>query len=378
MRPVQPSMPNLILLTPLPPGHENGGSLRTWRLRQALQRHFEVTTLVLTPCPAPATGLRQTGDNLFALECETRTPPFGYADDVRLSLQIADLVQSRRASAIVSRYLWPACRATHGAGVPVLVDADDAVYRYPPGSGGPAAPFIADLKSWGRTFANRRALGRFEHCWFASSGERQQMPQTSSSVLPNVVDLAPLRQPGAAIEQRLLFVGAVWYGPNIAGLRWFLDEVWPTIRAARPAAHLRIVGAASPELRAQLERTPGVQCTGFVDDLAQEYAQASVAIAPIRHGGGTQIKVLEALAHGLPCVTTAFVGRSYQGLLNHEEELLIAEDAGLFAQQVLRLMGDAGLAQHLGEAGKVRVTAQFSTQAFDAEVSRTLKAMGLG
>lgn len=107
--------------------------------------------------------------------------------------------------------------------------------------------------------------------------------------------------PGAPRPDTCIFVGGD-NPPNSTGLAWFLEQVWPALRAARPGIGLRVVGAVCRHLADPLP--PGVVRVGFAQDLAAEYAAAALAIVPLRLGSGVKIKLIEALAAGLPAVAS--------------------------------------------------------------------------
>ncbi|MGF1500418.1 MAG: glycosyltransferase [Paracoccaceae bacterium] len=127
---------------------------------------------------------------------------------------------------------------------------------------------------------------------------RDRVPGTPVFLAPHTcpVGSAPLEQPRPPVA---LFVGAET-PPNTEGLAWFLREVWPRVRARLPEARVRVVGAAAR----RTAEADGVERVGFVEDLGAEYAAATLAIVPLFIGSGLKIKLVEALAAGLPVVAT--------------------------------------------------------------------------
>ena len=102
----------------------------------------------------------------------------------------------------------------------------------------------------------------------------------------------------------LMFVASFGYMPNVDAAVWFVRAVWPALRARLPRAKLWLVGRDPPASIIALRHRPGVTVTGGVPDLAPLYARASLALVPLRAGGGTRIKLLEALGQGVPVVAT--------------------------------------------------------------------------
>ena len=147
--------------------------------------------------------------------------------------------------------------------------------------------------------------------------------------------------------------------PNEQAARFFAEQCWPLIRAARPDATWTIVGANPPASVARLaDEANGIIVTGSVPDTRPYIARAQVAIAPLLVGGGTRLKILEALAMGKAMVSTSL---GAEGLdLVADEHLLIADEPSAFAQATLRALDTADLRARLGAAGREAVVRQYS------------------
>ncbi len=143
---------------------------------------------------------------------------------------------------------------------------------------------------------------------------------------------------------RCMFVGGS-DAHNVHGLKWFLSCVWPEILARMPAASLHVCGGVRSGMDADY---PNVAFLGHVPDLAREYAAAEVCVVPVLAGSGIKIKLVEALSYGRACVTTP---QGLRGLGFLREGLLVAEDAGGFAEGVLRILSDAGFRRNLEREG---------------------------
>jgi GT2 family glycosyltransferase len=143
--------------------------------------------------------------------------------------------------------------------------------------------------------------------------------------------------PDDAERADLLFVAGWLAGatsPNGDGLMWFLDEIWPRIRAVLPQTVLNITGDAPPEVRSLPAH--GVRFLGIVPSLAPLYARARVVVAPVRYGAGVKIKVVEALQHGVPVVTTS-IGAEGISLPAHDA-IRVADRPQRFAEKVAELL----------------------------------------
>ena len=177
---------------------------------------------------------------------------------------------------------------------------------------------------------------------------QKRFPGKVISVLPNVVPV-PKKVRTHRVNQvfTILFVGTLGYYPNVDGLLFFAEQIVPILREKfRQPWRLQVVGTL-PENKwlKQLENYPEIKVTGWVKDLYQEYEAADIVIAPIRGGGGTRIKILEAFAHGVPVVSTS---KGAEGLdVENGIHLIIEDDARLFAQACIQLMTDDRLANEL-------------------------------
>jgi glycosyltransferase involved in cell wall biosynthesis len=155
----------------------------------------------------------------------------------------------------------------------------------------------------------------------------------------------------------LIYPGALSYSANLDAVSYFLYRIWPLIRAHHPMARFRITGKVTAEQQALLPAANGVEFTGYVDDIRAVISRHAVEVCPIREGGGTRLKILEALALGVPVVSTS---KGAEGLiLNNGEHLLLANTPMDFALATSRLLSDPPLARRLGEAGRQAVLARY-------------------
>ena len=196
----------------------------------------------------------------------------------------------------------------------------------------------AELSKWGRVLVS-------------SEVERDRLKAVADlarvDILPNVYPARPLPPSREQTPFRFLFVGQLGYDPNADALRWFVRNMWPLIRErATPEVAFDVVGAGAPRpLARELKSTAGVRYWGRLDTLDRVYKEAGAVIVPLRAGGGTRIKVLEAFARGVPVVATT-VG--VEGLdVVAGRDLLIADSETDFAAAGLRLAAETNLRQEL-------------------------------
>ena len=298
-------------------------------------------------------------------------PVAGLADQVKHHFGMAP----DRYDLIVGRHLLPTCQIAPLKGPPVLVDLDDFKYRYAAGvSLTPALLKERFLKSAAHWYA-RRQLNRFDAAFFVSPQDQQEHPMARSMVLRNVPWSMPKQRPAPIPGKNLIFVGSLWYRPNAAGVDWFLAKVWPRVLEAEPGASLTLIGAASPAVRARWTAHHQVTAPGFVDDLGAAYANAAVVIAPIHSGGGSNIKVLEALAHGRPCVTTDFSYAALADYLESGRDVLVAHDADAFARNCIAVLQEPQRHESVGAAGFEAARRHFGRDGFVDSVERMARSL---
>ena len=165
-----------------------------------------------------------------------------------------------------------------------------------------------------RVLREELRLCRSSHLVFAAPNDqetlaRRGIPKTIMRTTYHLPDQRALSQPQPDRSQtatRLLFVGYLGWEANSDGLRWFLETAWPRLKTLHPDLELDIAGAGADERLLSITKDDNkVRLLGFVDDLAPLYANARVAIAPLRFGSGMKVKVVESLYRGIPTVTTS-------------------------------------------------------------------------
>jgi glycosyltransferase involved in cell wall biosynthesis len=194
------------------------------------------------------------------------------------------------------------------------------------------------------------ALMRFDRVLLASAQDLERLPLHGAAdirILPNVLpSTEPLPSPPEGNLASLLFVGTLGYFPNVEGATWFAQDVLPLIRQrTRRAVELTVVGMGWLPQVAELHCLPGVRVIGNVADIRPFYGRANVVVVPLRAGGGTRIKVIEAFGLGRPAVSTSI---GVEGIDARDgEHVLIADDAAAFADACLKLLDDPSLGMDL-------------------------------
>ncbi len=206
----------------------------------------------------------------------------------------------------------------------------------------------------------RRVLERAAESWMVSDadleGARELCPAARLRYVPNVVDAAAIAPVALDPARRnILFVATFTYPPNQRALRFLVEEVMPRVWEQLPDARLTVAGVGLSEPPSGDER---IRALGFVEDLEGLYAEASCAVVPLLEGGGTPLKLVEALAHGLPVVATS---RAAAGLAVQDgEHCLIADGAPAFAAALITVLGGGA---ELGRHGRALALERYSIEA---------------
>ncbi|HEY0961592.1 MAG TPA: glycosyltransferase family 4 protein [Pseudomonadales bacterium] len=190
----------------------------------------------------------------------------------------------------------------------------------------------------------------------------QMAPGLTAHAIPTGVDIDYFRPATDASErdQHVVFSGSMDWFPNEDGMLWFMESMLPLIRAQQKGISVTIVGRNPSAKLKRMAEEHGVHVTGTVDDVRPSVHEAAVYIVPLRVGGGTRLKIFEALAMGKAIVSTT-VGA--EGLpLEDGTHLVLADTPEAFASQVLQLINDPMLRARLGRAGRELVQARYSWQ----------------
>jgi glycosyltransferase involved in cell wall biosynthesis len=256
-------------------------------------------------------------------------------------------------------YLFPLVAAAAG-NRPLVVDFDDVEH----------AKFAAQSRliarrgeAWLTAWESRKhrawefAIARRAAAAFVCSEiDRRRFPiscQSRIHLLPNGADFEPdggAGRPADEVPGRLLMVGDMGYMPNADGAVTFCERILPLVRERLPEVELCIVGNHPDREVLALAKLPGVRVTGFVPEIAPWFQSASVLVVPLRFGGGTRLKILEALQWRRAVVTTP---AGCEGLdLEPGKHLVVASTDGEFADAVVELATHAALRRELGERGR--------------------------
>jgi glycosyltransferase involved in cell wall biosynthesis len=256
---------------------------------------------------------------------------------------------------------------------PIVVDFDDVEHIRMRREAGRAGTWQArwrmHIASWLTRRLEREVLASAAVALVCSAADaeflRPLSPGARIALLPNS---SPDREvPSPATSPTAFFVGMVRYWPNAEGLIWLAREVWPVVRRQLPAARLVLAGFGSDEL-GLADAALGIETLGFVPDLGALYAQARIALCPLRAASGTRIKIIEAAMYGRTCVSTVI---GAEGLAFEDgRTIALRNDPSAFAAACVDLLADAGRAASMGLAARDVAKRLYSQDALEKQLAR--------
>ncbi|MBL8565386.1 MAG: glycosyltransferase [Hyphomicrobiaceae bacterium] len=181
-----------------------------------------------------------------------------------------------------------------------------------------------------------------------------------SVVIPNAADTVFYQpRPGDARPdgRTIVFFGLLSYVPNIDGVIHFVERIWPRIAAAHPDARFKVIGGRPPQSLLALAG-PRIEFTGFVPDLRPHLAEAAAVVVPLRLGGGTRLKIVEAAAMGKAIVSTTLGAEGIEAVPGRD--LFLADEPDAFADAVNSLLDDQALAARIGQSARALAVERYS------------------
>lgn len=184
---------------------------------------------------------------------------------------------------------------------------------------------------------------------------------TETAVIPNGVDISYFtkRKSNKSDISKIIFIGSFNYFPNIDASKFFIKNIFTMIVKKNPMIRFLFVGKGSELLKREYNKYPNIEFTGYVDD-TRKYMNNSIFIVPLRIGGGTRIKILEAMAMGIPVVSTSIGAEGLE--VKNNRDILIADNPRDCAEKVNRLIKDVRLREKLSVNGRKVVEQKYSWQ----------------
>lgn len=382
-------MARILLLTPqLPYPPQQGTSLRNFHMLKALAQKHQVTLLSFTEAedlsednsplndlcrvlPSVPVPIRSTGARIKTV-LTTSLPDIAFrlkSDDFSAALAEAlaepyyDAVQVEGIELASYIDLIRSCSPD----TQIVLDCHNAETELQ------RRAFQSDLHRISRwpagvySFIRFQRLTRFERGVLAEADSIIAVSETDRDqfmklikrdykevrIIPNTIDITEYTSPpleNEHIKYDLVFTGKMDYRPNIDGVLWFAETVWPLIQDQRPQTTLAIVGQRPHHRLAGLQQGYGITITGRVPKVQPYLHGASIFIVPLRIGSGTRLKILEAMAAGKPVVSTSVGAEGFD--VSDGEDIIIADTPEDWASAILRLLNNPGLRKELGSAAK--------------------------
>lgn len=366
---------------PEPP--DNGIRLRITHLLRALAREHEVHLIALSQRPVqpeevqrleqvcasvratPQRGSPLTRTGIMASLWLPEPASVRATWNLEFERLLVESAASVRPDLVIAFEFATAPYARRLTGVPWVLEALEVAHLLEQYIR--AGPAGRRLRSW-LTWAKHRRYVKYllSNCLACTTPSAREQDYIRAfaprslpiTVVPNGADVETCAGDWGEPEPgTLIYPGALTYDANHDAMAFFLGACFPLIRAGFPDVRLRITGKAEPEQRESLPTLEGVEFTGYVPDVRPVIARSWAEVVPLRRGGGTRLKVLEALALGTPVVSTS---KGIEGLdLDHGQHILVADSAVDFAEATLRLLAEPSLRHRLAQTGRQRVRERY-------------------
>jgi len=379
---------------------DKGGKIRTYQMLKCLKRHHNITYICFRRRSDRSDSIGHSVEYCDRLiTVDAREPqryslgfyaaltanvasalPYSiqkYQSD-EMSFAIARTLQADKYDLLVCDFLTPAINLPAGIPVPSIIfqhNVESMIWKrhYQTSEGVFKRAFFREQYRRMERF-EAETLKRFDAVIAVSESDREIMRDQfkidkSFSVATGVDTI--YFAPDSTIEQdpyELVFTGSMDYLPNEDAMLYFAEAILPKIAEAIPRVRLTVVGRdPGPRLRELANSNTRILVTGAVDDVRPYIARAACFIVPMRIGGGTRLKIFEAMSMAKPVVSTS-VGA--EGLpVSDGVDCMLADDPVMFAKRVVEVMSDRAAADRIGEQARVHVSAKFSWEAVTTEFS---------
>jgi sugar transferase (PEP-CTERM/EpsH1 system associated) len=392
---------NANLLLPL----DKGGKIRTWHLMRHLARRHAITYLTFAndaEAEAHRPAMREVCSELINVPWQDAPKgslrfyagvarhvldPLPYAVAKYRSAAYRHAVESQLATGgfdrVVCDFLVPAVNLRRTTPCPSILfthNVEAEIWRRHAENASGRLSRALYQQQWRRMMRfEARTLSRFDRILAVSDADAQTFRTRYADHVVSPIDVVPTGvdteyftpTPEAFVRPKhLAFVGSMDWMPNEDAVLFFCREVLPRIRAAEPDVTLSIVGRAPTPAVKRLAQEPGIDVTGTVDDVRAYLGNACATVVPLRVGGGTRLKIFEAMAAGKAVVSTTI---GAEGLPTESgRHLVIADGAEAFADAVLRVVREPELRRRLEREARTLVTNHYDWSVAAAQLERSL------
>jgi sugar transferase (PEP-CTERM/EpsH1 system associated) len=391
------------LLLPL----DKGGKLRTWHLMRHLARNHDITYVSFADpdeSTANLTGMREVCERLETVP--RRDAPKGtwrfYIDAARHTLnalpyavakyrsaeyrrRVNELLETENFDLVVCDFLFPIVNLPRQLPCPSILfthNVESEIWRRHVETRKGALQRRLLHVQWQRMLrCEGEALARFDAVLAVSDADAATLKalygrefSATVHVVKTGVDTAYFKPDSeSAVDPRhLVFTGSMDWLPNEDGIVYFCNEILPIIRQHEPAVTVSVVGRSPTPAIRRLSREAGIDVTGRVDDVRPYIARAGLYVVPLRVGGGTRLKIFEAMAMGKAVVSTT-VGA--EGLpVSNGANILIADEPAAFAREAVRMIRDSDARRRLELAARRLVVDHYDWSAVASDIEQALPA----
>ena len=384
---------------PFPP--DNGSKMRAYHLLDALQRDHQVALIAFQPsggCEAAAfASTKDEGRQIYAVQVDpyryVGLPPFlKFASPIPVAFwpsrlmqrTVKDLAEAADWDVVVAFQAPVAGYALLLPNVPRVLDVDTALSHQLHERYASESRHLHRFRAWVSWQKARRFEGhmfrQYQGCTVVAHSELGNLRSLVKNgdcrveVCPNGVDCRRNRRGLAKpVPNSLIYNGALTYNANYDAMAYFRERIYPLVKQQEPGTALTITGSTSGVDLSCLPMDRSVRWSGYVDDVRPLVAGAWACVVPIRQGGGTRLKILEAMALGTPVVSTT---KGAEGLdVTPGKNILIADKPADFASQVVRLMGDPDLRERLAVNGRRLVEERYDWRAIGQNFVRLVESV---
>ncbi len=385
---------------------DTGGKIRSYNILRHLARNHEVTFLsyyggqrdstyeseILRELPGAQTVYAASLDGSAlaqSLEYVRRLfhpAPFAVSKFTHGAVQrvVASWLREKKFDVAVCDFLSASLNFPENLVTPTVLfqhNVESALWqRMASTEANPAKRLAYRLEAKKMSGYERRALRKFHHVIAVSQHDRQQMlamdPNCAITVVPTGVDTQKyeVAPPSSANPPRIVFTGSMDWEPNIDAVAYFCQQIFPGVLAEFPKAVFQIVGR-NPHSRVQKLASRSVEVTGTVPSVADYLREATVVVVPLRIGGGTRLKIFEALAMGKALVSTSI---GAEGLdVENGRDLVLADDAATQVQAITLLLRDSALRRRYEQAA-ARLAAQYDWSNIERRFTEVLQQVSCG
>jgi glycosyltransferase involved in cell wall biosynthesis len=364
-------MTRILFLSNCRPAPGSGSGERTLSIYNALTRLGHVDVLIVPPANRPifdntAEYVVNLLDNpRYATPWYWRKRLYLFYDfrlNKRVATKVRELHRRHPYDGFFGRYHLPFLGGTASLG-PSLVDIDDL----PADTWTSRMPLIDLIRKKLLVYAMRG----FKTVFVTKPADVRKLVHDDVRVLPCISTrpsaTGPITYQGS--DKRMLFIGGKWHTPNDDGISRFITNCLPKIREQVPDAFLRLIGSGYKVL----DGTEGISAEDFIDDLVDEYRQATIFVCPIYRGAGSLVKLAEAVGYGLAIVTTTFAARGYEGILRPGRDMLVAESDEEFARYCVALLLNRQQRDTLGNNAKAAAAANLQQANIDKIIANAVE-----